>query len=395
MADRAISELTAVTGVNAEDSFVLQQNNRAMRLTGQVLLNWLAAALDGHGGINTIAKTGTTGLVDTYTITFADESTHTFTVTNGKAISTIAKTGTTGLVDTYTITYNDNTTDTFTVTNGKAISTIAKTGTEGLQDTYTITFNDGSNTTFIVTNGAKGDKGDNTYTFIKYSTNSPAADADMHDTPDNWIGIYYGPLSTAPTSYQSYSWFNIKGEKGNTGDDVTISAATVLYQTSESGTVTPETWQSTIPAVPQGHYLWTRTYVQYSTGQSTTTYSVARMGIDGAGSVSSVMNVSPDANGNVTLPMDATPTANSNNFVRSGGVALINSRHELSFASAYDATVAYDVDDYCIYNNQLYRCISQISMGEAWTPAHWVATSFGAEILAIKQATWGDIEGWE
>lgn len=36
----------------------------------------------------------------------------------GKGISSIVKTGTSGLVDTYTITYSDSTTSTFTVTNG-------------------------------------------------------------------------------------------------------------------------------------------------------------------------------------------------------------------------------------------------------------------------------------
>ena len=36
----------------------------------------------------------------------------------GKGITNISKTGTSGLVDTYTITYTDNTTSTFTVTNG-------------------------------------------------------------------------------------------------------------------------------------------------------------------------------------------------------------------------------------------------------------------------------------
>ena len=85
---------------------------------------------DDGVGITNIAKTGTSGLVDTYTITLSNGSTKTFTVTNGakgdtgstgatgKGISSISKTGTSGLVDTYTITYSDNTTSTFTVTNG-------------------------------------------------------------------------------------------------------------------------------------------------------------------------------------------------------------------------------------------------------------------------------------
>lgn len=374
MADRAISELTPVTDVNAEDSFVLQQNNRAMRLTGQVLLNWLAAALDGHGGINNIAKTSISGLVDTYTITFADESTATFTVTNGKAIASIEKTGTVGLVDTYTIMYNDADTDTFMVTNGNGITSIAKTGTQDLVDTYTITMQNGTQYTFTVTNGEKGDKGDNTYTFIMYSTNSPTQDSDIHSTPDNWMGIYCGTSSTAPTSYQAYQWFEIKGEKGDTGDSVVVSNTAVDYSVGDDGTTVPQNWQSTVPTVPQGKYLWTRTVVTYTYGTqttSTTTYSSCRNGIDGSGSVNSVNNISPDANHNVTLPMDNVPTVNSGNFVKSGGVALINSRHENSMAYPYDSTATYAVDEYCIHENVVYRCIVPIEMGEAWDATHW------------------------
>ena len=76
-------------------------------------------------GISSITKTGTSGLVDTYTITYTDGSTSTFTVTNGDdgddgvGISSITKTGTSGLVDTYTITYTNGNTTTFTVTNGQ------------------------------------------------------------------------------------------------------------------------------------------------------------------------------------------------------------------------------------------------------------------------------------
>ena len=70
-------------------------------------------------GISSIAKTSTSGLVDTYTITFSDGATTTYTVTNGNGISAISKTSTSGLVDTYTISYTNGTSTTFTVTNGK------------------------------------------------------------------------------------------------------------------------------------------------------------------------------------------------------------------------------------------------------------------------------------
>ena len=83
---------------------------------------------DTGNGIVSIAKTGSSGLVDTYTITYTNGNSMTFTVTNGaqgnpgptgNGISSIAKTGTSGLVDAYTITFTDGTTTTFTVTNGE------------------------------------------------------------------------------------------------------------------------------------------------------------------------------------------------------------------------------------------------------------------------------------
>lgn len=52
--------------------------NRSITLSGSMI----ARGLDGRG-IVSIAKTGTSGLVDTYTITYTDATTSTFTVTNG------------------------------------------------------------------------------------------------------------------------------------------------------------------------------------------------------------------------------------------------------------------------------------------------------------------------
>lgn len=72
-------------------------------------------------GIATIAKTGSNGLQDIYTITFDNGGTFSFNVTNGKSITNISKTNTSGLVDTYTITYNDASTSIFTITNGDSI----------------------------------------------------------------------------------------------------------------------------------------------------------------------------------------------------------------------------------------------------------------------------------
>lgn len=135
------------------------------------ILNQLdAGGVDGRG-ITSITKTGTSGLVDTYTIVYTDNTTSTFTVTNGKngtdgvGIQSVTKTSTEGLVDTYTIKLTDDSTSTFTVTNGqdgRGITDISKTSTEGLVDTYTITYTDNTTSTFTVTNGQDGTGGEGT-----------------------------------------------------------------------------------------------------------------------------------------------------------------------------------------------------------------------------------------
>ncbi len=180
----------------------MEQAGQAKSLTGQVLINDLATALDGHGGIKSITlnddytltftmaddtevqttsvrgatgakgdkgtdgraitsvtKISTSGLVDTYKISFSDNTSTNFTVTNGSSIKSIAKTGTNGLTDTYTVTLTDKTTSTFSVKNGNGIASITlQSGTHaaGTTDTYKITFDNGEFTTFSVYNGTNG-----------------------------------------------------------------------------------------------------------------------------------------------------------------------------------------------------------------------------------------------
>ena len=253
MADKAISELVAASEITGTDLFVLEQAGTAKRLSGQTLTTFLLKIVEAHGGIVSINKTGTSGLVDTYTITMADLST----------------------------------------------------------------------TTFTVKNGAKGDKGDNSYVHVKYSSSLPTKDSDIYDTPDNYMGIYSGNSKTAPTTYTSYKWFRIKGAKGDTGSAANLVSQSVRYQASTSGTVIPDgAWLSTIPAVTPGQYLWTQSMLQFNTGAAQIAYSVSRFGIDGSGSVVTVNSKSPDEEGNVVLTaaeVGAIPDADG--AVATGNVA--------------------------------------------------------------------------
>lgn len=272
MADKAITELVAAEDITATDLFVLQQNDTAKKLPGQVLLNWLTRAADGHGGIKSIEKLKTNVLADTYRITLADTTIFDFVVNNGRGINTIEKVSSSGLVDTYQIRYNDNSTGTFTVTNGE-----------------------------------KGDKGDRADIWVKYASQKPTASShSFGDVPDSWIGIATGHnMAAAPTDWQQYTWFQWKGEKGDTGEPATLVSSQVTYQVGDSGTIIPSgSWTTSVPSVPPGKFLWTRQVLQFNTGAPITSYSVSRYGIDGSGAVSSVAGVAPDINGNV--PLDAS-----------------------------------------------------------------------------------------
>ena len=254
MADKTIGDLNYAPGTVDDNNtlFVVQQTGTAYKLDGHAFILALTSILDGHGGINSIVYTAPVApsLDGTLTLTLADQSTTSLTVKNGKGISGVAKTGTSGLVDTYTITYNDATTSTFTVTNG-----------------------------------AKGDTGDAWYVWIRYAGQQPTQDSDMGTSPDDWMGIYSGTSATPPTHYTSYTWFQIKGEKGDTGAAASIVSSAVEYQTSNSGTVVPSgTWTSTVPTVVQGQFLWTRTTVEFNSGSPIVWYAVAYQAVDGEGS---------------------------------------------------------------------------------------------------------------
>ena len=157
--------------------------------------------------------------------------------------------------------------------------------------TITITDKNGTHSQVVKdgvngTPGATGADGKTSYFHVKYSN-----DGGKTFTPNNGeeVGTYIGTYSDFKiedsTSVSAYTWAKIKGEpgvKGNDGTSVKITAKSVTYQASTSGTTTPTgVWVADPPTVAKGQYLWTKTVVTYSDGNSTTAYSVAYQGTNG------------------------------------------------------------------------------------------------------------------
>lgn len=224
MADKTIGELVAATAVTSTDLFVLQQNNTAKKLTAQILENWLVALADGHGGIQSIVETSSSGLVDTYTITLSDETTTTFTVTNGKAISSVT---------TY---YAVSNSDSTAPASGWSTSYQQMTQTNRFLWSYeVIAFNDNTSiTTEKVVIGVYGQKGDTGATGNGIASMS----AGTH-TPGSYTIYTFTFTNGTEQSFYSYDGVGISGiEKTSTSGLVDTYTISYTNNTTTTFTVT-------------------------------------------------------------------------------------------------------------------------------------------------------------
>ncbi len=159
-------------------------------------------------------------------------------------------------------TYTDNTTST-----SYSVSYIPKNGGKGDPGT-SVTVSSTSVTYQKSTNGTTAPTG-------SWATTPPATNAGEYLWTKTVVNYSDGKSTTA------YS-VSRNGTNGVNGTSVTVKSTAITYQASTSGTTVPSgTWSTTIPAVPVGQFLWTRTVVTYSDNKSTTSYAVSRQGADG------------------------------------------------------------------------------------------------------------------
>lgn len=91
--------------------------------------------------------------------------------------------------------------------------------------------------------------------------------------------------NTTETGYQK-TYVARDGNDGNNGiagkDGVGIRSTTITYAQGTSGTVAPTSgWNSQVPNVPAGQFLWTKTVWTYTDNTNETGYSVSKIGEQG------------------------------------------------------------------------------------------------------------------
>lgn len=100
---------------------------------------------------------------------------------------------------------------------------------------------------------------------------------------------------TSETGYQK-TYVAKDGNNGNDGiagkDGVGIKKTTITYAVGTSGTTAPTSgWNSQVPNVPAGQYLWTKTVWTYTDNTNETGYSVSKIGEQGPQGIQGIPGV--------------------------------------------------------------------------------------------------------
>ena len=124
------------------------------------------------------------------------------------------------------------------------------------------------------------------------------------------------PVSIGDISINKEFTFAIafKGQTGGTGATGRgISSQTTQYAKSSSGTTTPTSgWQDSVPSVGAGEYLWTKVTTNYTSGDPTYSYSVARTGTNGTSVTVSTTSVKYcKSSSGTTAPADSSFTSDT------------------------------------------------------------------------------------
>lgn len=128
------------------------------------------------------------------------------------------------------------------------------------------------------------------------------------------------------------------------GTSVTIDEANtyVKYAVSTSPTTAPTSgWQDTVPTIPDGSYLWTKTVVTYSDGTSTTAYSVSSKGDTGTSVSIKSKSVTYAVSDTSAQPADSAFTYTTVPSVSQG--QYLWSKTVITYSGDNGSTTAYSV----------------------------------------------------
>ena len=258
------------------------------------IITWTCAKKGDQGQDGISPKVSLSKSGDTTTISIVDATgTHTQTVKDGTN-GTPGAAGKDGKTSYFHVKYSNDGGKTFTSNSGEDTGIYMGSYTDYTEADST----DVNKYNWVKVKGDKGDTGQKgqdgtsikiTSKSVTYQTSTSGTTAPTGTWSTTVPTVNNGQYLWTKTTVQysdgnkteAYS-VSYKGTNGTNGTSVTVSKTEVTYQVTTSGTTAPTgTWSTTMPSCDQGQYLWTKTYVKYSDGKDTTSYSVSYKGVDG------------------------------------------------------------------------------------------------------------------
>ncbi|UYI61135.1 phage tail protein [Lacticaseibacillus paracasei] len=161
------------------------------------------------------------------------------------------------------------------------------------------------------------------------------------------LGDYLIQASQVSAEYRALAETLAKQNKGQDGKDgIGIQSSIVTYQAGSSGVSAPTgTWSDAVPNVAANQYLWSRTIITMTDGSTSTTYSVGKIGANGADGIglkSSAVTYQIGTNG-TTAPSgtwsSTIPPASQGTYLWSRTVTLYtDGTQNTSYSVAYQGT---------------------------------------------------------
>ena len=167
-------------------------------------------------------------------------------------------------------------------------------------------------------------------------------------------------------STEAYS-VSYNGTNGSNGTSVSITSTAVEYQVSDSGTTAPTgSWSTSVPSVPEGKFLWTRTTVVYSNNSSTISFSVSYKGTNGTNGQDAITLTITSSNGTVfknnsgstVLTAHVWKGSIEQNITDAGVCGSLGTIkwYKGSSTTAVATSKTYEVKASAVLNSEVYTC---------------------------------------
>ena len=167
-------------------------------------------------------------------------------------------------------------------------------------------------------------------------------------------------------STEAYS-VSYNGTNGSNGTSVSITSTAVEYQVGDSGTTAPTgSWSTSVPSVPEGKFLWTRTTVIYSNNSSTISFSVSYKGTNGTNGQDAITLTITSSNGTVfknnsgstVLTAHVWKGSIEQNITDAGVCGSLGTIkwYKGSSTTAVATSKTYEVKASAVLNSEVYTC---------------------------------------